>query len=154
MSGLFNPDGDCMSYTILGPLLEQGASLPFFSHRVPAGFPSPASDHLEKHISLDELFEIRAPHVYLVQIDGDSMTGIGIYPGDLVIVDRSREPKHGDIVIASLNGDPACKRLHRKGHEIILQSENSAYPARYIMEGDDVLIWGVVRYSVRDHAFA
>lgn len=81
------------------------------------------------------------------------MIGAGIYSSDLVIVDRGREAQHGDIVIAALNSEPVCKRLHRKGRDIILQSENLAYPARFIMEGDEMLIWGVVRYSVRDHAY-
>lgn len=145
-----------MSLTILGPLLPslRSLALPFFSSQVSAGFPSPAADHLEKHISLDELFDIRAPHIYLVKIKGDSMMGAGLFSGDLVIVDRGREAKHGDIVIAALNGEPVCKRLHLKGREVILQSENSAYPARFILEGDDMVIWGVVRYSVRDHAYA
>lgn len=128
--------------------------LPLYSHRVPAGFPSPAADYLEKHISLDELFDIRAPHVYLVKIEGESMMGAGIYDGDLVIVDRSREPQHGDIVIAGLNGEPVCKRLHRRDRQVILHSENKAYPARHILEGDEMVVWGVVRYSVRDHAYA
>ena len=128
--------------------------MPFFAYRVPAGFPSPAADHLEKHISLDELFDLRAPHIYLVKIDGDSMMGAGLFSGDLVIVDRGREARHGDIVIAALNGEPVCKRLHRKGSEVILQSENPAYPQRYVLESDEMTIWGVVRYSVRDHAYA
>lgn len=63
--------------------------MPLYSFHVPAGFPSPAADHIEKHISLDELFDIRAPHVYLLKIEDDSMQGAGIYCGDLVIVDRS-----------------------------------------------------------------
>ncbi|WPP02571.1 MULTISPECIES: translesion error-prone DNA polymerase V autoproteolytic subunit [unclassified Pseudomonas] len=143
-----------MSYSIIGPLQEQGVPLPLYSHLVPAGFPSPAADHLEKHISLDELFEIRAPHVYLVKIEGDSMMGAGIYSGDLVIVDRGREAQHGDIVIAALNTEPLCKRLHKSGGKVILMSENKGYPPRYILEGDELAIWGVVRYSVRDHAYA
>ncbi len=76
---------------------------------------NPAADHIEKHISLDELFDIRAPHVYLVKIEGDSMQGAGIYCGDLVIVDRSLYAEHGDIVIAALNSEPVCKRLHIRG---------------------------------------
>lgn len=80
-----------MSITLLGPLAAGGKQLPLYSFKVPAGFPSPAADHIEKHISLDELFDIRAPHVYLVRIDGDSMQGGGIYSGDMVIVDRSIE---------------------------------------------------------------
>jgi DNA polymerase V len=143
-----------MSLLILGPLGPSTLALPLFACRVPAGFPSPAADHLEKHISLDELFDIRAPHIYLVKIDGDSMIGAGLFTGDLVIVDRSREARHGDIIIAALNGEPVCKRLHHKGREVILKSENPAYPQRFILEGDEMTIWGVVRYSVRDHAYA
>ncbi|WP_426154087.1 LexA family protein [Pseudomonas sp. DC3000-4b1] len=143
-----------MSIVVLGPLEPSVYPLPFFAYRVPAGFPSPAADHLEKHISLDELFDLRAPHIYLVKIDGDSMMGAGLFSGDLVIVDRGREARHGDIVIAALNGEPVCKRLHCKGTEVILQSENPAYPQRFILESDEMAIWGVVRYSVRDHAYA
>jgi len=138
---------------ILAQIAPSQTQLPFFAQRVPAGFPSPAADHLEKQISLDELFDIRAPHVYLVKIEGESMMGAGIYDGDLVIVDRSREAQHGDIVIAGLNGEPVCKRLHRRDRQVILQSENKAYPARHILEGDEMVVWGVVRYSVRDHAY-
>lgn len=140
-----------MSVTILGPFCAVGEKLPLYSFRVPAGFPSPAADHIEKHISLDELFDIRAPHVYLVKIEGDSMQGAGIYCGDLVIVDRSLYAEHGDIVIAALNTEPVCKRLHMRGNEVILKSENPKYPPRFVMEGDELVIWGVVRYSVRDH---
>ncbi len=140
-----------MTVTILGPLSTGGEKLPLYSFHVPAGFPSPAADHIEKHISLDELFDIRAPHVYLVKIDGDSMQGAGIYSGDLVIVDRSLYAEHGDIVIAALNSEPVCKRLHMRDNSFILQSENSKYPPRYVMEGDELVIWGVVKYSVRDH---
>ncbi|MFY1664531.1 LexA family protein [Pseudomonas sp. Pseu.R1] len=140
-----------MSITILGPLATGGEKLPMYSFHVPAGFPSPAADHIEKHISLDELFDIRAPHVYLVKIEGDSMRGVGIYNGDLVIVDRSLYAEHGDIVIAALNTEPLCKRLHMRENEVILLSENPKYPPRHVMEGDELVIWGVVKYSVRDH---
>jgi len=143
-----------MSITILGPLGGASSRLPLYSFRVPAGFPSPAADHIEKHISLDELFDIRAPHVYLVKIEGDSMQGAGIYCGDLVIVDRSLDAEDGDIIIAAVNSEPVCKRLHKRSHELVLMSENSKYPARHILEGDELLIWGVVKYSVRDHAKA
>jgi DNA polymerase V len=140
-----------MACTILGQLQEGGDSLPFYAFQVPAGFPSPAADHIEKHLSLDELFEIRAPHIYLVKIDGDSMEGAGIFSGDLVIVDRSRDADHGDIVIAAVNNEPVCKRLYKQNDQVMLQSENPLYPNRHITEGDELSVWGVVRYSVRDH---
>ncbi|MBA6119437.1 S24 family peptidase [Pseudomonas sp. NC26] len=141
-----------MTITFVGAPTGGHTQLPVYASRVPAGFPSPAADHLERHISLDELFDLRAPHVYLVQVEGDSMQGAGIYSGDLLIVDRSREAEHGDIVIAAINAEPVCKRLYRRDGVVILQSENPAYPPRHVLEVDDLLIWGVVRYSVRDHA--
>lgn len=141
-----------MTITFLGAPTGGPVLLPVYSFRVPAGFPSPAADHLERHISLDELFDLRVPHVYLVQVEGDSMQGAGIFSGDLLIVDRSKEAEHGDIVIAAINAEPVCKRLYRRDGVLILQSENPAYPPRHVMEGDDLVIWGVVRYSVRDHA--
>lgn len=140
-----------MSVTILGPLKGGGEKLPLYSFHVPAGFPSPAADHIEKHIFLDELFEIRAPHVYLVKIAGDSMQGAGIFDGDLVVVDRSVYAEHGDIVIAALNSEPLCKRLHMRENTVVLMSENPKYPARHVMEGDELVVWGKVKYSVRDH---
>ncbi|WP_454864202.1 LexA family protein [Pseudomonas hormoni] len=140
-----------MSVTILGPLAEAGIQLPLYSHKVPAGFPSPAADHIEQKISLDELLNIRAPHMYLVRISGRSMEGAGIFEGDLAVVDRSIEAKHGHIVIACVNNEPTCKRLCLKGSRVILISENSDYPARHILEGEEYSTWGVVTFSVRSH---
>ncbi len=140
-----------MSATLLGPNATGGLSLPIYSSQVSAGFPSPAADHLEKLISLDELFEIRAPHVYLAKISGDSMQGAGIFNGDLVIVDRSKTARHGDIVIAALNTECVCKRLHNRDGQVVLMAENPRFPPRHVMEGDELMIWGVVNYSVRDH---
>lgn len=61
------------------PLTSSGVPLPLYSYLVPAGFPSPAADNLEQKVSLDEFLDLRAPHVYLVRIDGDSMVGAGIF---------------------------------------------------------------------------
>jgi DNA polymerase V len=115
--------------TILGPLNPSTTELPLYSFQVSAGFPSPAADHLEKRISLDELLDVRAPHIYLVRVEGDSMIGAGIYPGDLVLVDRSISPEPGHIVIAAVNCEPLCKRLAREGSQVVLRSENPRYPA-------------------------
>ncbi|WP_256670271.1 LexA family transcriptional regulator [Pseudomonas sp. CFSAN084952] len=110
-----------MSVTLFGPIATGGVSLPSYSSQVSAGFPSPAADHPEKLISLDELFEIRAPHMYLAEIQGDSMQGAGIFSGDLVVVDRSKTARHGDIVIAALNAECVCKRLGSNGTESALK---------------------------------
>jgi len=138
-------------FSIHGPLSGCGLKLPFCLARVPAGFPSPAADHIEAHISLDEVLNIRAPHVYLVSIVGDSMQGVGIFDGDLAIVDRSIEPVNGHIVVALLNNDPICKRFSRRGKDIVLLSENSKFPPRYVLEGDELSIWGVITGTIRSH---
>ncbi|MBV4520866.1 S24 family peptidase [Pseudomonas sp. SWRI74] len=140
-----------MSFSILGPISAGGVKLPVCSFRVPAGFPSPAADHIEQHLSLDEVLNIRAPHVYLVAITGESMQGAGIFEGDLAVVDRSIEPAHGHVVVALLNNEPICKRLCKRGNDIVLLSENSRYPARYVLEGDELSIWGVITSTVRSH---
>ncbi|HIE5464797.1 TPA: LexA family protein [Pseudomonas aeruginosa] len=140
-----------MPVTILGPVAGSGASLRLYSSKVSAGFPSPAQDHLELEISLDEILQIRAPHTYLVRAGGDSMIRAGIHDGDLMVVDRSREAEPGDIVIAAVNGEPTVKRLAKDGNQVVLRAENPRYAPRYILEGDELLVWGVVRYSVRCH---
>lgn len=140
-----------MSLDFIGHLTVSGQRLPLYSFRVPAGFPSPAQDHLEQEISLDELLNLRAPHTYLVRAIGDSMTGAGIYNGDLLIVDRSNVAKHGEIVIAAVNTEPMVKRLSYERGQAILLSENPRFPPRYILEGDELMVWGVVRYSVHSH---
>lgn len=140
-----------MNVTYLGPLAEKGARLPLYSFRVPAGFPSPAADHIEKHISLDELLNIRAPHVHVVRFGCDAMKAVGIYHGDLGIVDRSITPDHGHLVFGVINGEPSCQRLHLKDGEAKLISENEQITVRHLHEGDELTDWGVVTYSVRGH---
>ncbi|MEB0213585.1 S24 family peptidase, partial [Pseudomonas sp. AB6] len=79
------------------------------------------------------------------------MQGAGIFDGDLAVVDRSIEPAHGHVVVALLNNEPLCKRLCVSGREVILLSENPKYPPRYILEGDELTIWGIVTSTVRNH---
>ncbi|MEK2607771.1 S24 family peptidase [Pseudomonas shirazensis] len=102
-------------------------------------------------ISLDDLLQIRGPSVYLVRIDGNSMEGAGIFDEDVVIVDKAIDARAGHIVIAAVNGEPVCKRLDYVGRQIVLRSENPRYAPRFIMEGDEFSVWGVVTYSLRSH---
>ena len=87
----------------------------------------------------------------LCTIDGDSMQDAGIFSGDLAVVDRAIEAAHGHVVVALLNNDPICKRLWLKGSTVMLVSDNPKYPNRYIMEGDELSIWGVITHTVRNH---
>ncbi|NRH28560.1 translesion error-prone DNA polymerase V autoproteolytic subunit [Pseudomonas sp. MS19] len=143
-----------MSINYLGRINALGRPLPFYSFTVPAGFPSPAQDHIERDISLDELLGLRLPQVFLARVGGDSMKGVGIFDGDLVVVDRSVEAKPGMIVIAALNNEPLIKTLCKEGEQFILRSENAAFAPRYVLESDELLIWGAVLYSIRSHSHA
>jgi len=136
---------------ILGPLQRSRAVLPLFDARVPAGFPSPALDHMEHKLSLDALMDLQAPHTYVVAVSGDSMSGAGIFDGDYLIVSRAIPAKPGHVVVACLNGDVLVKRLAQEQGQFILQSENPAYSPRYILENDELTIWGVVTHSLRNH---
>lgn len=102
-------------------------------------------------VSLDDLMHLRAPWTYLVKIEGESMQGVGMYSGDLLVVDRSVEAKHGHIIIAAVNGEATCKRMVIRDGQVVLKSENPKYPSRYILEGDRFEVWGVVTHSIRDH---
>ena len=112
--------------------------------KVPAGFPSPAADHTRKRIALNEHL-IRNPEAtFIFRVQGDSMTGIGIYEGDELLVDRSIEAKHGNIVLAVLNNEFTVKRLHRRGGVVKLVAENPIYPPIVVKDGEELTIWGVV----------
>lgn len=140
-----------MSFTYLGHQVAQGRPLPLYSFRVPAGFPSPAQDHIERDISLDELLGLRLPQTFLIRVEGNSMCGAGIFDNDIAVVDRAIDPRPGMIVVASLNAEPLVKTLCKEGTQVILRSENPEFAPRYIFEADDLVIWGVVHSSVRMH---
>jgi DNA polymerase V len=112
--------------------------------KVPAGFPSPAADHTRKTLDLNEHLIRNREATFIFRVKGDSMIGIGIYDGDELIVDRSIDPKHGNIVLAVLNNEFTVKRLHRRGGVIKLIAENPIYPPIVVSEGEELVIWGVV----------
>ena len=89
--------------------------------------------------------------MYLVRIEGDSMIGAGIFCGDIAIVNRALEAEPGHIVIAAVDSEPVCKRLAKEHGQIVLKSENPKYSSRYILEGEELQVWGVVTFSVRSH---
>ena len=136
---------------ILGALQASSTRLPCFDAHIPAGFPSPALDHMEQMISIDELLDIQAPHTYIVRVSGESMQEAGIFDDDLLIVSRALTAQHGDVIVASINGEVFVKRLCREGRQLILRAENPRYAPRYILEGDELLVWGVVTHNIHGH---
>jgi len=115
---------------------------------VPAGFPSPAADHTEERIDLNQHLIRNKAATYVFRVKGDSMTGVGIYEGDALLVDRSIDPKHNHIVVAQLNNEFTVKRLHRRAGVVQLIAENPSYESRRIKEEDDFVVWGVVTHNI------
>ena len=124
--------------------------LPVYSSSVPAGFPSPADDHIEGKLDLNEHLIKRPSATFFVRASGESMRDAGIFDGDLLIIDRSITPKSDHIVIAAVDGDLTVKRLVRSCDEWLLTPENQAYPT-IKLDGPDTEIWGVVTHSIRTH---
>jgi DNA polymerase V len=117
---------------------------PLYAGKVSAGFPSPADDYVEKSLDLNALLIQKPAATFFVRAQGDSMTGAGIHPEDILVVDRSLEPVSGKIVVCALNGELTVKRLVSRPGSWWLLPENSAYPEIEIREELEIVIWGVV----------
>jgi len=126
--------------------LEQRARVvcPLFSSGVSAGFPSPAEDHIDRKLDLNELLIQNPEATFFVRVAGDSMTGAGIHHGDILVVDRSLQAAHGKIVIASIHGELTVKQLVQDDSSWRLLAANAAYPAVAITEETGCEVWGVV----------
>ncbi|MBI6707258.1 S24 family peptidase [Pseudomonas syringae] len=120
------------------------------SGRASGGFPSPAADHYEPPISLDELVELRAPHVWLGETEGDSMAPAGILNCTRLIIDRARTPQVGNVIVAYIDNQPVVKRLDRQQDgRWMLSSDNPKYPP--IQGVEEIEVFGVVTWSLTHH---
>lgn len=117
--------------------------------KVAAGFPSPAQDHAHKRVDLNEVLVLNPLSTFLFEIAGDSMTGEGIFDGDRVIVDRSLEATHGNIVLACVDGDFTVKTLYQRAGRIRLLPANHRYAPIEPRDGQEWTIWGVVTWNLR-----
>ena len=124
--------------------------LPLFTSTVPAGFPSPADDHIEGKLDLNEHLVRRPAATFFVRAAGESMRGAGIFDGDLLVIDRGITPQPDDIVIAIVHGELTVKRLQRRDGAWLLVAENPNFPSLPIRD-DGCEIWGVVTHSIRRH---
>lgn len=139
------PVSNVLVTEILSPESKVEYHLPLFLESVSAGFPSPADDYLEGALDLNEFLVKNPSASFFVRVTGDSMIGAGIHSGDILLVDRSLEPKHGSVVIAVVNGELTVKRLHRLKDRIYLLPENNNYNPIEITEDMSFEVWGVVR---------
>ena len=134
------------------PESKTDPKLPLFTEAVAAGFPSPATDFCEARLDLNELCVEHPAATYFVRAQGDSMLDAGIFPGDVLVVDRSLTPKHGDIVIAAFNGELTVKRLETRPTKRLVPM-NDKYDPIDIPEETDIEIFGVattVVHSLRN----
>ncbi|MGJ0486285.1 MAG: LexA family protein [Methylomicrobium sp.] len=122
--------------------------LPLFTGKVSAGFPSPADDYIERSLDLNELLIQHPTATFFARAQGVSMIAAGIYPNDILVIDRSIEPVPGKIVICALNGELTVKRLARDGERWILKAENPDYPDIPLHDELEMVIWGVVTHAI------
>jgi len=118
--------------------------LPLYLCPAAAGFPSPADDHLDSNLDLNAFLVNSPASTFFLRASGNSMIGASINDGDMMIVDRSLEAYHDDIIIAVVDGEITVKRLHWIDEEILLIPENTNYKTIAITENSEFHIWGVV----------
>ncbi|MFP4315749.1 MAG: LexA family protein [Desulfovibrionales bacterium] len=127
--------GFARRWTLERPLLLSG---------VPAGFPSPADDYIDKNLDLNEHLVKNPAATFFVRAYGDSMKDAGIHSGDILIVDRAEEPRANSIVVAVVNGELTVKRLRKKGETLFLVPENPEFTPVEVTPEMDFEVWGVV----------
>ncbi|MRR17523.1 MAG: repressor LexA [Deltaproteobacteria bacterium] len=116
---------------------------------IAAGLPASAEENAHDIVSMDDYLVDKPESSFLLTVTGDSMIGAGIMDGDLVVVDRNRQPQNGDIVLAEVDGQWTMKYFRRRGREVVLEAANPAYPTIYPRE--ELKIGGVITASVRKY---
>jgi DNA polymerase V len=124
----------------------------FLSHRISAGFPSPAGDYVEDGLDINNYLVQNKPATFMFTVRGESMIVAGIHDGDKVVVDKALKAKHKDIVVAVVDGEYTIKRLYKYKGRIELRPENPDYQAITFSEGHELQIWGVVVGVIRRYA--
>jgi len=128
--------------------LRRSLALPMVGE-VAAGFPSPAEEELRDIISFDEYLVTRPESSFLLKVSGDSMAGEGIMEGDLVIVERGRDPRNGDIVVAEVDGEWTIKYFRKEGKDVVLEAANPKY--KPIRPKSELRLGGVVTAVIRKY---
>ena len=124
-------------------------TIPFYLHKVGAGFPSPATDYIEDDIDLNSHLITNAPATFIIRVQGKSMTNVGIYDGDLLIVDKSLNPKNFSTVIANVNEELVVKTLIKSKETNYLTSGSKNTSDRInLTVNPEIIIWGVVTYVI------
>ena len=124
-------------------------TIPYYLHKVGAGFPSPATDYIEDDIDLNSHLITNAPATFIIRVQGKSMTNVGIYDGDLLIVDKSLNPKNFSTVIANINEELVVKTLvNSKGNYYLTSGSKNTSDRINLTDNPEIIIWGVVTYVI------
>jgi len=125
------------------------ALLPLHLNKVGAGFPSPATDYVEDDIDLNNHLIKNIPSTFLIRAQGKSMNSIGIHDGDLLVVDRSLNPKNFSTVIVNVNEELVVKSFIKEKDQSFLTSGSKKIKDNInLIENPEILIWGVVTYVI------
>lgn len=127
----------------------RGFQLPVYASRIPAGIPDHTDEHIEKMTDLNLLLLRNPQETFLLHVIGDSMTGAGIHDGDILTIDRKLEPRNGQIVVASIDGQSTVKTLRTNSKGVTLMPENKKYRPIKILPHNDFRILGVVTNVIR-----
>jgi len=133
------------------PSVKINVELPLVEATISAGFPSPADDYSESRLDLNKELISNESATFYARVRGDSMTLAGISDGDLLIIDKSKTPVNGSIVICLIDGEFTVKRLQKIENQFYLMPENDNYKPIKIKPENDVTIWGVVTYTIKKH---
>ncbi|MDO7428260.1 translesion error-prone DNA polymerase V autoproteolytic subunit [Acinetobacter baumannii] len=123
--------------------------VPFALEKISAGFPSPAQDYIDKVLDMNEHLIKNETSTFIVKVASLSMLNAGIDIDDELIVDRSLDAKHGDIVVALVDNEFTVKRLMIDESGQWLKAENPEYKNIYLQEGQELIIWGVVTHIIK-----
>lgn len=135
-------------YNVVEKQGDLESQIPLYLSRISAGFPSPADDYVELKIDFNALLVDKAHATFCVRVKGNSMEGAGILDGAILIVDRSKEPADGKIVVGIVNGEFTVKRILKSKKGICLVAEHPAYDPIWIKEGMEFQVFGVVTYII------
>ena len=135
--------------TFFTPEAPSGNGAIFVDTGISAGFPEPADDFDENRISLDDELIQNKDTTFFAKVKGQSMINAGLNDSDLLVIDRSLEPKNNKIAVCFLDGEFTVKRLRVEKNEVWLQPENPDYPIINITEDNNFIIWGIVTNVIK-----
>ena len=124
-------------------------TVPFYLHKSGAVFPSPATDYIEEDVDLNIHLIKNVPATFIIRVQGKSMMDVGIYDGDLLVVDKSLKPKNFSTVVANVHDELVVKNFVKEKDEQFLTSGSKKIEDKIIINNDsEIFIWGVVTYVI------